>query len=202
MTALAARVGGCEVTVAEVDARETRLRTSGSAVLPAPGTREGRQLRRWLTQLIITERVILAEAARLGITVAGAPELDEVLLDPAARHELGSIVASTLAEPTARALYAHVTADVVVTEVEIADYHARNPLRFADSAVRPDGWQVRAAPPSLARVRPAIAAHLLAAARRTAFRGWLDTRRAQLVELLPGYEHPGDPRQPDNVHRH
>jgi alpha-mannosidase len=29
-----------------------------------------------------------------------------------------------------------------------------------------------------------------------------DLRREELVELAPGYEHPGDPRQPDNVHRH
>ena len=24
----------------------------------------------------------------------------------------------------------------------------------------------------------------------------------ELVQLAPGYEHPGDPRQPDNTHRH
>ncbi|KKB97156.1 malonyl CoA-ACP transacylase, partial [Mycobacterium nebraskense] len=34
------------------------------------------------------------------------------------------------------------------------------------------------------------------------FRVWLDARRAELVRLAPGYEHPGDPRQPDNTHRH
>ena len=32
--------------------------------------------------------------------------------------------------------------------------------------------------------------------------GTLDERRAALVVLAPGYEHPGDPRQPDNTHRH
>jgi [acyl-carrier-protein] S-malonyltransferase len=31
---------------------------------------------------------------------------------------------------------------------------------------------------------------------------WLDARCAALVSLAPGYEHPGDPRQPDNTHRH
>ena len=55
---------------------------------------------------------------------------------------------------------------------------------------------------SLDDVRPAIAEHLRAAARRRVFRGWLDARCAELVELAPGYEHPGDPRQPDNTHRH
>jgi len=47
-----------------------------------------------------------------------------------------------------------------------------------------------------------IADHLRGAARRRAFRLWLDARCAELVELAPGYEHPGDPRQPDNTHRH
>ncbi|MEK1154837.1 malonyl CoA-ACP transacylase, partial [Mycobacterium ulcerans] len=56
--------------------------------------------------------------------------------------------------------------------------------------------------PPLERVRDAIAEHLLGAARRRAFRVWLDGRRAALVQLAPGYEHPGDPRQPDNTHRH
>ena len=56
--------------------------------------------------------------------------------------------------------------------------------------------------PALDEVRPAIAEHLLAAARRRGFRIWLDARRAELVELAPGYEHPGDPRQPDNTHKH
>ena len=31
---------------------------------------------------------------------------------------------------------------------------------------------------------------------------WCDRRRAELVLLAPGYEHPGDPRQPDNTHKH
>ena len=45
-------------------------------------------------------------------------------------------------------------------------------------------------------------ATLRGAARRRAFRLWLEQRRAALVWLAPGYEHPGDPRQPDNVHKH
>jgi len=51
-------------------------------------------------------------------------------------------------------------------------------------------------------VRSVIGEHLRGAARRRAFRVWLDARRAELVRLGPGYEHPGDPRQPDNTHRH
>ena len=43
---------------------------------------------------------------------------------------------------------------------------------------------------------------LLEAARRRAFARWLDDMRAKQVRLVPGLEHPGDPRQPDNHHKH
>ena len=51
-------------------------------------------------------------------------------------------------------------------------------------------------------VREAICERLLAAARRRAFSAWLDQRRTELLWLAPGNEHPGDPSQPDNTHRH
>ena len=35
-----------------------------------------------------------------------------------------------------------------------------------------------------------------------AFARWLDLRRAQSVRVAPGFEHPGDPTQPDHTHRH
>jgi [acyl-carrier-protein] S-malonyltransferase len=85
----------------------------------------------------------------------------------------------------------------------VADYHARNPLRFAAQRPGRHGWRTPPlAVPPLREVRAAIARDLLGAARRRAFRLWLDERRAALVRLAPGYEHPGDPRQPDNTHRH
>ncbi|MFG2075748.1 DUF7158 domain-containing protein [Nonomuraea maritima] len=43
---------------------------------------------------------------------------------------------------------------------------------------------------------------LLDAARRVAFVRWLDHARAHRLRLSPGLEHPGDPTQPDNHHRH
>ncbi|MGP3914732.1 DUF7158 domain-containing protein [Nonomuraea sp. 10N515B] len=43
---------------------------------------------------------------------------------------------------------------------------------------------------------------LLEAARRRAFARRLDELRAEKVKLVPGLEHPGDPRQPDNHHKH
>jgi [acyl-carrier-protein] S-malonyltransferase len=200
----AATVGGVAVPVGEVDARETQLRDGPlAAALPAAGTSEGRQLRRWLTQLIVTERVVAAQAAALGVDGRDAPSEAELLPDVTARLEIGSIAAAALSDPCARALFARVTAAVDVSDDDVADYHARNPLRFAATGSDRDGWRTPAvAAPPLHDARALIAAHLRAAARRRAFRVWLDERRAELVQLAPGYEHPGDPRQPDNTHRH
>ena len=179
----AAMVGGVPVSVDEIDAREAQLRASRVASsLPRPGTSEGRQLRRWLTQVLVTERVVAAEAAARGLSADGAPSEDDVLPDMAVRLEIGSVAASVLSEPLARALFASVTDGIDVTDDEVASYATRNPSRFADSA--------------------SVAEHLRAAARRRAFRLWLDARCAAVVALAPGYEHPGDPRQPDNTHRH
>jgi [acyl-carrier-protein] S-malonyltransferase len=201
---LVATVAGIPVQVDEVDAREAQLRNGPrAAALPLRGTSEGRQLRRWLTQLIVTERVMSAEVAARGLTATDAPTEAELLPDVTARLEIGSVAAAALADPLARALFAEVTAAVRVSDDEVADYHARNPLRFAASRPDPHGWRspARVGPP-LEQVRSAITEHLRGAARRRAFRVWLDARRAALVQLAAGYEHPGDPRQPDNTHRH
>jgi [acyl-carrier-protein] S-malonyltransferase len=200
---VAATVSGRPVLVSDVDLRETRLRaTALASALPRAGTSEGRQLRRWLTQLLVTERVVAAEAAVRELTADGAPTEDELLPDVAARLEIGSVAASALEDSMGRALYAHVTADVQIGDAEVEDYHARNPFRFAVAATAVGGWHHPAAAPALVDVRAAITENLLAAARRRCFRVWLDARRAALVELAPGYEHPGDPRQPDNTHKH
>ncbi len=199
-----ATVAGTPVGVEEVDAAEARLRNGPrAAALPARGTSEGRQLRRWLTQLLVTERVVAAEVVARGLTVRDAPSEAELLPDVTARLEIGSVAAAALADPRARALFADVTAAVRVGDREVADYHARNPLRFAAAGPDPCGWRAPSCVgPPLAQVRSAITEHLCGAARRRAFRVWLDARRAALVELAAGYEHPGDPRQPDNTHRH
>lgn len=180
---VAAIVGGVPISVSEVDAREKQLRaTRLASSLPRQGTSEGRQLRRWLTQLLVTERVVNAEARTRGLTVQDAPTEGELLPDTVARLEIGSVAASVLAAPLARAVYTSVTAAVDVPDADVDDYLVRNPRRFD--------------------TRTQIADHLRDAARRRAFRVWLDARCAALVELAPGYEHPGDPRQPDNTHRH
>jgi len=70
----------------------------------ASGTSEGRQLRRWLTQLIVTERVVAAEVAARGLTARGAPAEAEVLPDLTARLEIGSVAAAALAADGQRVL--------------------------------------------------------------------------------------------------
>jgi len=183
-----ATVAGTPVPVDDVDAREAALRASPqTAALPRPGTSEGRQLRRWLTQVLVTEKVVAAEAEALGVTVTDSTPTEEQLLPSlTARLEIGSIAAGALADPLARAVFARVTAGVDVDSETVTGYRRRNPDRFAGQA----------------EPEVAIAAMLGGAARRREFRLWLDQRRAALVELAPGYEHPGDPRQPDNIHRH
>lgn len=199
-----ATVAGTPVSSGVLDAAEARMRAArGAGALPVSGTSEGRQLRRWLTQLIVTGRVVAAEAEARGLSPRGAPSEAELLPDVTARLEIGSVAAAVLADPRARALFADVTTAVRVADTEVAVYHARNPLRFAAPQRDEHGWRTTAlAAPPLDEVRSAIEEHLRGAARRRAFRLWLDARRAALVQLAPGYEHPGDPRQPDNTHRH
>ncbi|AKK26208.1 malonyl CoA-ACP transacylase [Mycobacterium sp. EPa45] len=199
---VAATVAGMSVDVGEVDAREAALRaTPQVAALPRPHTSEGRQLRRWLTQLLIAEKLVAREAEALGVSVtASTPKEDDVLPDSTARLEIGSVAAAVLADPIARAVFARVTDDVGIDDDAVAEFHARNPRRFLHFSGAA-GWRV-ASEPDLTEVRPLIAAHLLGAARRRRFRMWLCERQADLVWLAPGYEHPGDPRQPDNTHKH
>ncbi|MCW2552891.1 MAG: fabD2 [Mycobacterium sp.] len=203
MTPEVATVGEAQVLVSEVDASEDRLRSTRLAsALPRPGTSEGRQLRRWLTQVLVTARVVSAEAVALSLTADGAPAEEDLLPDVAARLEIGSVAASALGDGLGRALFVHVTAAVEIGDDQISDYHCRNPFRFARREPGVGGWRGRQVETTLEDVRTDIAEHLLAVARRREFRRWLDARSAELVELAPGYEHPGDPRQPDNTHKH
>jgi [acyl-carrier-protein] S-malonyltransferase len=58
--------------------------------------------------------------------------------------------------------------------------------------------EVRAAQPA----QQAEPAETTDPTRLAAFNRWLDQRRRDLVVHAPGFEHPGDPGQPDNTHRH
>lgn len=251
MTAVA-WVGDTPIEVSAVDTREALLRAEPVApVLPRERTGEGRQLRRWLVQVLVAEQLVADEAVARGLSAAGAPDLASIAPDRAAMLGLGSVAADLLTRnPLARAVFAAVTANVTVSPAAVARCYdparyevpeervvrhrvgdgpsrrrvlrrgeltgpvedavfaaragervgpVRDPLgthTLVVEQVRP----TRVRP--LAEVRASISEWLLVAARRRAFTAWLDRHVAERVRLAPGYEHPGDPGQPDNTHRH
>ena len=178
---------------AEVDAEIARLRSGPrAALLAVAGSAEGRQLRRWVTQTLVTTRLLEQEAVRVG--PLRATPLADVAPDRMAALQLGGVVASVLAQSAAaRAVFAHVTAGCSVLPDQVEAYHRRNPDQFTDA----DGVEQ-----PLDAVAATITSMLLAAARRRYFIDWLGRRSAVSIHLEPGYEHPGDPRQPDATHRH
>lgn len=246
-------VAGDPIDVSDVDVRERGLRAGPVApTLPRAHTSEGRQLRRWLVQVLAAERLVAAEAARRGLSEVDAPALGDLAPDRAALLGLGSVAADLLArDALARAVFVAVTADVAVPPEAVERYYHGNPEQFVHEEERVVRHRIGDAPPrrrtvragqlagplaeavfaaragttvgplrdplgthtvlveevwpagtrTLTEARPEITARLLAAARRRAFTAWLD-RQAELVRLAPGYEHPGDPGQPDNTHRH
>jgi [acyl-carrier-protein] S-malonyltransferase len=243
-------VAGDPVDVSEVDVLEAGLRAGPvGPTLPRERTREGRQLRRWLVQVLVAERLVAVEAAARGLDATDAPGLFDLAPDRAAMLGLGSVAADLLTRsPLARKVFVAVTAHVQVAPEE---FYERNPERFRVPEERGVTHTIGDGPPRrrvlrrgqltgpveaavfaaaagevvgpvrdplgthtvvveevrparvrpLAEVRDEITAHLVAGARRRAFTAWLD-RHAADVRLEPGFEHPGDPGQPDNTHRH
>lgn len=71
----------------------------------------------------------------------------------------------------------------------------------------PMGWHVASVdeviPPGVPEVSvPSVRERLLTCARRHRFIQWVGLEFAERVTTVPGFEHPADPRQPDNHHRH
>lgn len=182
---IAAWVGDRAIPAAAVDERVAQLRGGPYAArLPHPSTIEGRNLRRWLTQALVTEAVIEREASLRGLTAAGSASR----VSRSAALRSGGVAAAVLAaHPLARALRDAVTAHVTVPEVTVVDYHRRNRDRY---------------PGDFSASREPIVVLLLDQAREQYFAQWLDERCAALVRLAPGYEHPADPAQPDYAHHH
>ncbi|GAA3796356.1 hypothetical protein GCM10022226_14570 [Sphaerisporangium flaviroseum] len=167
--AVAAEVGARVIPVAQVDAREAELRAGPLAArLPHPHGAEGRNLRRWLVQVLVTEALVEQEATALGLlaTDGGSrPGTEESGRPPgsadggsrsgaltlAAALRTGGVVAAVTASmPLARELRRAVTAGVAVPEEEVRDYYDRNLDRFT----RPEARHVsRAGGSSLGPVR-------------------------------------------------
>lgn len=191
----AAWVGEAPVPASDVDAHLDRLRAGPrAALLPVADSAEGRQLRRWVTQVVVIRKLLEIEAAALRSSPATVPTLESVVPDRLAAVELGGIVANVLgASGPARMVFAEVTRSVQASAQDVAAYYARN----LDEFLGPDGRQR----PQEA-VADDIGRNLTSSLRRRRFVDWLDCRRAALVRLESGYEHPGDPRQPDATHRH
>jgi [acyl-carrier-protein] S-malonyltransferase len=184
---IAAWVADRAIPASAVDERVAALQAGPYAArLPHPSTMEGRNLRRWLTQALVTEAVVEHEAALRGLT-APSPGSAAPLSRSAALRTGGVAAAVLAAHPLARVLRDAVTAGVTVAEEAVVDYHRRNRDRY---------------PGELAAERDRIAGVLLDEARQRRFAHWLDERCAALVRLAPGYEHPADPAQPDYAHHH
>jgi [acyl-carrier-protein] S-malonyltransferase len=198
----AAWIGEAPVPAEDVDAQLDRLRAGPHAgLLPVANSAEGRQLRRWATQVVVTRHLLELEAAARGLDASQhvqefAPDrqFEAIVPDRAAALELGGIVANVLAHSVpAQMVCADITRSVQASAVDVADYYDRNRDEFVDQA---GGQQ------PLDAVTDDIARNLSASLRRRCFLDWLDRRRAALVRLEPGHEHPGDPQQPDATHRH
>lgn len=185
---VAAWVGNQPIPVSVIEDRLDLLRRGPYAGrLPQPGTAEARNLRRWLAQAVTTEAVVEHEAHCRGIV----PDPHDPPPPPVTMAEAlqsGGVIAAILAtQPLARALRRAVVGDVVITDEEVHAYFLRNRDRH---------------PAPYAQVREQIRSELAEVAQRHRFTRWLDERCAQLVRLLPGFEHPADPHHADATHRH
>ncbi|WP_066369992.1 DUF7158 domain-containing protein [Herbidospora mongoliensis] len=192
---IAATVGDEVISVAEVDRRMRDLYEGPLAArLPHPASPEGRNLRRWLVQLMTMERVVAQEYRDLrkrgesGQTAsdgpAGGPDQVAPVTLPIALRT-GGVIASVLSTPAGQSLFTRIDAGLPPDEVRA--YYDRNRDRH------PGPFDGESA---------GIAAQLVQARKETLFVRWLERRHREKVTLMPGFEHPGDPRQPDATHRH
>lgn len=177
-----------------LDDRLAVLRAGDAAcVLPRPDSREGRQLTRWVAQVVLTEQLCLDELRRRAVAVCATPfgpagEAEPDPIDVSTAIAVGSITAAALAGSEAvRRVAALVTADVRIPAEQLAyaaDVLGQEPP--ADPAVPVADWH----------------RELLQSARLEAFARWLNAAMHDRVQLVHGLEHPGDSSQPDNLHRH
>ncbi|MFE4415054.1 hypothetical protein [Streptomyces sp. NPDC056821] len=175
---VAALVDGQALTEDAVEAGVAALRRGPLAArLPRAGTADARNLRRWVVQ-VMTYKAVLTNAA--------AARDSELTFGDALR--MGGVTAAVLAShPAAPAVRERVVADIVVSESAVRDYYDRNRDLYTCA---------------YDEAHPAIENELRRAAADRRFTLWLERRHAESVTLMPGFEHPADPRHADATHRH
>ncbi len=203
-----------------------------STALPQPGSSEDRQLTRWVAQVLLTEALCEAVATerQLSVAAAGPARLDQQAAvelgsitaaayegSAAVRAVYEAVTADIQPSPADIAHYRTLTTRPLATRWYIAlpdgGFEADPdtlPTALAEALrTAPPGEQVTVGPwqATLLATLAVPRSHdptpaLRAAARRAAFVRWLDRERAQRLTLVDGLEHPGDPAQPDNHHRH
>ncbi|MFJ4186866.1 hypothetical protein [Kitasatospora sp. NPDC089509] len=203
-----------------------------STALPQPGSSEDRQLVRWVAQVLLTEALCETVAAERGLTVdsVGPARLDQQAAvelgsitaaayegSAAVRAVYESVTAEVEPAPADLAHYRTLTARPPATRWHLALPDGcleadpdTLPTALAEAlrAAAPGEW-VTVGPWQAALLatltiprNPDPAPVLREAARRAEFVRWLDCERARRLTLVEGLEHPGDPAQPDNHHRH
>lgn len=122
-------VDGEAVSAQRLESRLSLLHQGNrSSSLPFEGTREGRQFRRWLAQVVLTEALLAAECRRRALSPEPGALAD---LDGVGRVELGSVDATALASSAAaRAVYLAVTAGVSAPGDEVEEYRRRYAARY------------------------------------------------------------------------
>ncbi|HEU4998163.1 MAG TPA: hypothetical protein VFT68_04400 [Lapillicoccus sp.] len=161
----------------EIDARLARLRSLDRAhSLPDAHTREGRQLRRWVAQVAVVERLCENEIGGRQVAPIGVSARS----DAAA---LGSIVAAAWANNAT----VPQAANLVTGDVTLSHRQREQAARLAATEDGATAWTME---------------QLLLSARLEAFARWLARATHERVRLAEGYEHPGDASQPDNLHEH
>ncbi|MBV6698025.1 hypothetical protein KV557_12925 [Kitasatospora aureofaciens] len=203
-----------------------------STALPQPGSSEDRQLSRWVAQVLLTEALCEAVAAERNLPVgAEAParldqqaavELGSITAaayegSPAVRAVYESVTAEIEASPEEVAHYRTMTTrpPAVVWQLALPDGECEatpdtlpQALAGALRQAGPGEWVTAGAwTAALLSERTITADHDITpdirdATRRATFVRWLDRERAHRLTLVEGLEHPGDPAQPDNHHRH
>ena len=183
---VAAWVAGEPVTVAEVEARLAVLRASFfGGRLPPAGTAEGRNARRWVTQLLCAERIVRGALAAHGFALRERPR--QLRINQALA--VGGVTAAVLAAIPELGLWAS-SWPLPIEETAIRDYYRRNPDLYADRDI------------SYLDARDQIADELHKAAVDRAVAAWLDQRLASDTVLADGFEHPANPANPDSAHHH